>query len=578
MTREVRALTIDHRDRQSGHPIPTVGGYVDQPYVVTTHDGHWLCVMTTGPGLEGDDRQHVVSTRSADHGATWEPLVEIESLGPPESSWAMPLIVPSGRVYVFYVYNGDNVRSVPGVDGTQITRVDTLGQYVFKYSDDGGRSWSPQRYVVPLRPTALDLANTTAGATMYFWGVGKPVLHQGSAYIGLSRVGNFAADGFMERSEGLILRSDDIATEPDPAQISWVQLPEEDGALAAPHGPVADEQNVTGLSDGAVYCVFRTVTGHLAEAYSHDRGHTWTEPTSPRYASGRRIKHPRAAGFVRRFSNGKYVLWFHNHSGTYYAGRNPVWLAGGVEREGRIHWSEPEILLYDREPSTRISYPDFIEENGCYFVTETHKTDARVHKIDPALLEGLWDPDSAAKRSREGVVLDLNAAACQSGLAVPLPALQPITPHGGLTVEMWVRRTDLTTNAVLASCRDRSGTGFEIRSRPDGSLDIELGHDRREAAASTGEAVLGDTAWHHLVVIVDGGPGILTVVVDGVLNDGGEFARRGWAQLYTDLGPPVGRRDLDIAVRGVEMRAFRIYDRAWRTAEAVAAFRAARET
>jgi hypothetical protein len=53
--------------------------YCDQPYVVITSDGNWLCTLTTGTGLEGQGGQHVVSTISADHGKSWSPLVEQDS-------------------------------------------------------------------------------------------------------------------------------------------------------------------------------------------------------------------------------------------------------------------------------------------------------------------------------------------------------------------------------------------------------------------------------------------------------------------------------------------------------------------
>jgi hypothetical protein len=35
-----------------------------------------------------------------------------------------------------------------------------------------------------------------------------------------------------------------------------------------------------------------------------------------------------------------------------------------VEIDGKMHWSQPEIVLYDPDPAVRISYPDLIEEEG----------------------------------------------------------------------------------------------------------------------------------------------------------------------------------------------------------------------
>src|SRR5689334_16498859 len=127
--------TQDRRNIVTGYAIPKEG-YCDQPYVVILDDGTWLCVLTTGPGNEGDARQHVVSTRSTDQGKTWSPPVDIEPHGPPESSWVMPVKSAFGRVYAIYVHNSDDLREVRSLYGP-IKRVDTLGRYVFKYTDDG---------------------------------------------------------------------------------------------------------------------------------------------------------------------------------------------------------------------------------------------------------------------------------------------------------------------------------------------------------------------------------------------------------------------------------------------------------
>ena len=68
---------------------------------------------------------------------------------------------------------------------------------------------------------------------------------------------------------------------------------------------------------------------------------------------------------------------------------------GGTEREGPdgkvIHWGLPEVVLYDDDPHTGISYPDFIEEDGRLYITETQKSIARVHEVPGQLLDRLWE-------------------------------------------------------------------------------------------------------------------------------------------------------------------------------------------
>ncbi len=99
----------DSRNIRNGSPIPKEG-YVDQPYIVITRDGALARVLTTGNGVEGEPGQHIVATISRDKGATWSPLIDIEPASGPEASWVMPLLAPSGRVYVFFTYNKDNLR------------------------------------------------------------------------------------------------------------------------------------------------------------------------------------------------------------------------------------------------------------------------------------------------------------------------------------------------------------------------------------------------------------------------------------------------------------------------------------
>ena len=74
----------DWRNIINGYEI-TSEGYCDQPYVVKTDDGAWLCVMTTGVGKEGEQGQHVVASRSTDFGKTWSEPVDVEPADGPEA-------------------------------------------------------------------------------------------------------------------------------------------------------------------------------------------------------------------------------------------------------------------------------------------------------------------------------------------------------------------------------------------------------------------------------------------------------------------------------------------------------------
>ncbi len=564
---------MDARNIVHGNEIPSQG-YCDQPYIVMNDLGEWVCTLTTGPGEEGNEKQHVVATISADKGKTWGPLIDIEPEGPPEASWVMPLKV-GGRIYAFYDYNAENLREVKLSDGSKRKRVDTLGHYVFKYSDDGGHTWSEQRYRIPIRSFEIDRENVYGGDVQFFWGVGKPIVHNGAAYIGVSKVGNFG-EGFIERSEGIFLRSDNILTEWDPEKIRWETLPEGDVGLRAPQGPIAEEHNLTPLSDGSLYCTYRTVDGHPCHAYSRDGGRTWTGPEYMTYTpGGRRIKHPRAANFVRRFSNGKYLYWFHNHGGQSYEGRNPVWMCGGVEKDGFIHWSQPEIVLYDDTPSVRMSYPDFIELDGEFFVTETQKTVARVHKLDRALLEGMWNQRRNKTIAEDGLVLHATGEDAKPGGEIAMAQLPKLEPGEGFTIGLWLNVKESRTDQTLFSTTNDTGAGVSVGLAADGGVQLMASDGTTTQTYTSDPGVVSEPGLHHIAITVDGGPRIVTFVVDGTLCDGGEARAQGWYRIdpaLVDCNGSTSIRFGDLSTASIE--SLRIYGRYLSTSEAVGNWRA----
>ena len=588
----------DPRHLNNGWQIPSEG-YCDQPYVVKTDDGAWLCIMTTGAGHEGATGQHVVSTRSTDCGRTWSELVDVEPADGPEASYAVLLKVPSGRIYAFYNHNTDNVRRVkadnpPFGDG-YCNRVDSLGHYVFKYSDDHGRSWSEQRFDVPVREMDIDRQNADGGRLRYFWNVGKPFVAHGAAFVSLHKVGGFG-DGFFTSNEGVLIRSENILTEGDPAKVTWETLPEGERGLRAPAGgdTVASEHSYSVLSDGSFYCVYRTIDGHPACAYSRDGGRTWSDPEYKKFPDGRLFKHPRAANFAWRCANGHYLYWFHNHGGRFirehpaqrshaYEDRNPVWLCGGVETDGPegrvIQWSEPEIVLYDDDPYIRMSYPDLVEEDGQYYLTETQKDVARVHRIDPSLLQGLWDQFERADLTREGQLLEVD----EPGPAVvDMPALplfvrrSGLSPYGtdelrtGFSFELWFQLDSSVAGRVLLDTRLENGQGFVLQHKGNGQLELVLDDGRTRASWDSDPRAVSVGKRHHAVVIVDAGPNVISFVVDGRLCDGGDFRQFGWGRFSPHLRHANGSPRL-LVDGAIDL--LRVYGRALRTSEAISNFR-----
>lgn len=559
----------DPRNLSNGLHIPSQG-YADQPYVVVTSNGTWVCTLTTGKGLEGQQGQHVVATVSKDQGKTWSELIDIEPETGPEASWVTPLITPSGRIYAFYTYNGDNVVTLPNSD--KRVRSDTHGWYAFRYSDDEGATWSAQRYRIPLRVTDVDRGNPWRGEVCHFWGIDKPKVKDGKVYFAFTKLGKF----FMLDGEGWVIEASNLLDERDPDKLVFRLLPDGERGIRNPAlGSVQEEHNLVPLAKSDLLCVFRLEGGTPGQSYSRDNGVTWSLPEPMSYGPGKRVlKTPRACPKLFMTSEGKYLFWYHNHGGKLWAGRNPAFLAGGVLKDdGFIHWSEPEIALFDPNPAIRMSYPDLIEQDGRFWLTETQKTVARVHAVDRALLDGLWSQATVNTVCTNGLVLE-KANAGDTPARPTVPSNFGDLSRGGLSVELWARLAAVVPGQTLFSTLEKNGQGVrvvtsELAGQP--TLAIELGDGQRTVLWHTDPGVVQAGKMLHVVFICDFSAAVVTVVADGVFCDGGSARPYGWGRIPLEMGDVKGafQAALDASVKGL-----RLYARPLRTTEAVGNFRA----
>jgi hypothetical protein len=339
-------------------------------------------------------------------------------------------------------------------------------------------------------------------------------------------------------------------------------------------------------------------------SWSRDRGRTWTAPDFLRRPDGRPLKNPRAANFAWPCGGGRWLYWFHNNGGPlilerhavdasypYNAPRNPIWMCGGVEVDApegrRIAWSEPEIVLYDDDPLIRMSYPDLVEEEGRFYVTETNKNLARVHELDNAQLEALWKQAAGGIVPAPEPVLECLAPAAGSTVQSPRLPLFVVRDNervdyggkdlrAGFSIELVFALEDLACPQVLLDSRDRFGWGLVVRTSPDSTIEISLYDGQNRACWDTDPGAVKAGMRHHLVAIVDGGPRVISFVLDGKLLDGGESRQLGWGRLSPRFANPNGSDRLTIGagVRG-SIGLVRAYDRALTTSEAVGRFRAA---
>ncbi len=541
-----------------------LNGYNDQPYITQLKDGSWLCVVTTAEGEENDPDRHLATFRSFDQGETWERAGDY--IEPPEEmrqpSWATLFTTPFGRVYSFYNINPKEGQVAP---------------YVFNYSDDNGETWNEYRKM-PRRDTAFEERFPLVRG----WSVDQPVVMGDRVFVAYSKY----QQAPERHGEGWIFTSDNILTERDPDKVRWEMWPEGDhGIRNDALGTLQEEHNLVPLNEeDGMYVAFRTLEGYVGDAYSRDGGRTWEEPQFTTYADGeRRIKHTRALARVWKTSNGKYLMWIHNHDGRDSApprnkDRNPAWLVGGIERDGRIYWSEPEVLFfgYIFKHDAGMSYPDLVEEEGSYWISATDKEAARIHKVDNALLDALWRQHERAEVPNDGLVAEAEGEALKKPVEIdgPLPVREE-----GMSVSLDIEWDDFPPGTVLLDGRDEKGAGFRLFVTKEGTLAIGLNNGRfgSDVTWDTDAGLLVPGQRHRVTFTVDGQPRLITVMIDGRMQDGGEPRQYGWT-FFTpkleDIGPGAPLRVAPDYVDAIHR--VRLYNRPLTTSEAVGMDRADR--
>jgi hypothetical protein len=524
----VSAQSVDWRNVVNSNPIYT-NGYCDQPYVVVLPNKKWLCVFTTNSGHEGSKGQHIVSTLSDDQGESWSEPVRIEEPHKESASWAMPYLTDYGRVYVFYSYNGDKIHAL---NEQKNIREDMIGWYCFRYSDDGGKSWSA-RHRIDIPNRSVDLTNDWKGGVQIFWAIGKPIDFEGGMLLSFTKIGQY----MLEYSEGWLINCKNINQEKDPLKLTWGLLPEtESGIKNSDYGLINSEQNIFQLNDGTLYSMHRTVSGHPLESYSTNGGKSWTTPQPPEYANGVKLKTPRACPRIWKCKNGKYLFWYHNNGGWNFGIRNPAWLSGGIEKDGKIIWGQPEILFYEEDKNVRMSYPDLIEQDGKYWITETNKENARCHAIPNDFLNTVWGQFEIDTIQTNNLIADWNADEIPESGQLEIPTNKGGAYAEGFTIDLRIVLATLKPGQLILSSEDQNGKLIELKTGDFGAIEITMNDGENSDSWSSDPGLIKATGLEYSIsVVVDHGPRIIQFITDGSINNGRNIRESGWGRYTADM-------------------------------------------
>ena len=160
-----------------------------------------------------------------------------------------------------------------------------------------------------------------------------------------------------------------------------------------------------------------------------------------------------------------------------------------------------------------------------------------------------------------------------------MPKLPPLAPDdgavAGFSIEFGINFDELSPGQVILDSRNQTGRGVVVRIVDNAEMRLEMNDGHAICAWDCSTDMIKPHAWHHVVIIIDGGPKIICFVIDGILWDGGANRQFGWSRFSNALDSVNGSGDLRIGptLKG-RLRSVRLYDRYLRTSEAIANFHA----
>ena len=116
-----------------------------------------------------------------------------------------------------------------------------------------------------------------------------------------------------------------------------------------------------------------------------------------------------------------------------------------------------------------ISYPDWIEDNGEYYFTETQKTIARIHKIPNEYLEMLWSQGENSSITKKGLVFELSGDTCKQLQPFAIPSLGNLYKGESFSLEFKIRTDALKKDQILIDTRRKKTEGFGSSSKYEGN-------------------------------------------------------------------------------------------------------------
>lgn len=330
--------------------------------------------------------------------------------------------------------------------------------------------------------------------------------------------------------------------------------------------------NMVEIGKGKLLKIAKSDSASIIGSVSSDGGATWSSDFILKYEDGSKILNPNSYPQIYKMANGTLALLFYNNSSKSYSGGNPIWISGGrIDASGDVKWSQPEILVYNKNYERNFSLPNLLEkDNSAWILTRSGKRGV-LNRASPRVLRAVSNPVDNVLATRD---LVFNPRAFKNGGATfVMPKLKDVSKHG-ITIDFVARFTDSSVGKLVFDNMDNSGKGIQVLTDKNRSLRVIVNDGKTKLDWTTDTEMFQPGKLAHIAIILDGRANVLMSVANGKLNDGNGLRPFGWYSFYGEIGSVNGAIRAEVGrADGVEIKRFRIYSRALLVSEVLSNYR-----
>jgi hypothetical protein len=183
-----------------------------------------------------------------------------------------------------------------------------------------------------------------------------------------------------------------------------------------------------------------------------------------------------------------------------------------------------------------MSYPDLIEQDGKYWITETNKVDARCHEIPNEFLNTLWSQFYINTPAKQDLLAEWKEAEIPEEGQSEVPVSPENAYAQGFTIDFRLILANLNPGQLILSSKDKNGKLIELKTGEFGAIEIHMSDgERSDSWSSDPGLVKANGVEHCIAVTVDHGPRIIQFMINGIINNGRDLRQFGWGRYTVDM-------------------------------------------